>query len=91
MPHWVQAGLWAAAGLALAAPFSIYAMRQIRASKRLRTGAAFAAALLSSFAFYEARDRGAVEETEGETKRKKDDQSGDPPTLGGAPPLDKGT
>lgn len=86
--HWVQSGLWAAAGFVLAVPLSIYAMRHIRASRRLRTGAALAAVLLSSFAFYEARDRGAIEETESETKRKKDGQSGDPPTSGGETALD---
>jgi len=72
-------GLWALAGVAVALPLALYTMKRVRVSKRFRTGAAFAAALLSAFAWYEARDRGAIEESEHETKRKKDDQSGDPP------------
>lgn len=79
MPHWLQSALWSVAGIAAALPVALYATRHLRASKQLRVGAALAAVLLSSFAFYEARDRGAIEESEAETKRKKDDRSGDPP------------
>jgi hypothetical protein len=54
-------------------------MRRMRASKRLRMGAALASGLLFSFVFYEGKNRALIEESEDETKRKKDDQSGDPP------------
>jgi hypothetical protein len=80
--HWLQAALWSAAGIAIGLALALPTMRHLRWSKRLRTAAAFAAALLSSFAYFDTRDRAAIEETEGETKRKKDDQSGDPPKTG---------
>jgi hypothetical protein len=86
MTHGVLSALCALAGIILALPVALFTMGRIRASKRFRTGATFAAALLSSFAFYDARDRGCIEESEGETKRKKDDQSGDPPIPGDTTP-----
>jgi hypothetical protein len=71
---------WTFAGILIGLPLAILTMQKLRGSKRLRTGAAFAAVLLSSFAFQVPRDRGLVEESEDETKRKKDDRrSGDPP------------
>lgn len=76
----VPSALWALAGIILAFPVALFVMGRMRASKRFRTAATFAAVLLSSFGFYAPPDRGAIEETESETKRKKDDQSGDPPT-----------
>lgn len=88
MIHGVLSPLWAIAGIVLALPVALFVMGHLRASKRLRTGAAFAVALLSSFAFYSPPDRGAIEETENETKRKKDDQSGDPPTPDDTAPSD---
>ena len=79
--HWVVPSLWAVAGVLAGMVLGVVATKHLRASKRLRTGAAFAAALLSSFVWYDTRDRAAIEETENETKRKKDDQSGDPPEV----------
>jgi hypothetical protein len=77
--HVLQSILWTAAGIALGLALSLVTMQRLRASKRLRTGAAFVAVLLSSFAFHNPRDIGALEESEDETRRKKDNQSGDPP------------
>jgi len=75
---------WTFAGILIGLPLAILTMQRLRASKRLRTGAAFAAVLLSSFAFYNPNETAALEESEDETKRKKDDRSGDPPIPGGA-------
>ena len=80
--HWIQIAVWSAAGIVVGLCLAIPVMQRIRGSKRLRTGAAFAAALLSSFVFFDPRDRAAILESEAETKRKKDDRSGDPPSPG---------
>ena len=66
-----------AAGLAL----GIATMRSMRRSKR---GAAMvvASALFLSFGFFGGQQQEWVEESKDETKRKKDDRSGDPPIPG---------
>jgi hypothetical protein len=81
MIHSFLSVLLALAGIVLALPVALWMAKRLRASKQLRTGAAFAAVLLSAFAYYDPRDRSCIEESEAEAKRKKDDQSGDPPTA----------
>jgi hypothetical protein len=72
------------AGILIAIPVSIWATSGTRRAKR---GAGFvvASALLLSFPFIGDRGPELMEEANNETKRKKDAQSGEPPTAGGAP------
>ena len=70
--------LFAIAGVAVGLPLALYASRKFRRSK----GAAFASALFFSFGLIRPQQRDLMEEAQDQTKRKKDDRSGDPPTPG---------
>ena len=79
--------LWlavAVATLVVGIALGVATMRSIRRSKR---GAAFmvAATLFTSFAFLGGRQADWVEESKDETKRKKENPSGDPPVPDGGP------
>jgi len=72
--------LFAIAGLAFGLPLALYAARKFRRSK----GAALAGALFFSFGLIHPQQRDLMEEAQDQTKRKKDDRSGDPPEPGAA-------
>lgn len=69
----------AVAGILLAIPLSIWATTGKRRSKR-SAGFVVASALLLSFPFLGQRGPELIEEAKDETKRKKDAQSGEPPS-----------
>lgn len=70
-----------AAGLAIALPLSLLAMRLMRhANPKGTMAVASALMLFLSPVYTDKRSQDLVEETTRETKRKKDSQSGDPPT-----------
>jgi hypothetical protein len=60
-------------------------MRRVRQSKRFRIGAALTAAMFSFVTYRDPRERVCVEETECETRRKKEKGLGDPPDPDDAP------
>jgi heme/copper-type cytochrome/quinol oxidase subunit 3 len=76
-----QIFFWLIAALATAAlgvALGLAVMRSMRRSKR-GAGLVVASALFLSFGFLGGRQQEWVEESRDETKRKKDDRSGDPP------------
>jgi len=79
MTHWLAAAL----SLLVAIPAGLFlgltVMRRVRQSRRFRIGAALTAALFSFATYQDPRDRACVEETECETRRKKEKGLGDPP------------
>jgi hypothetical protein len=77
--HSFEIPLAAALGIALGLYLGIPVMRRIRTSKRFRIGAAITAGLFSFMTYQDPRGRRIVEESESETRRKKDKHAGDPP------------
>ena len=69
-------------GAAAAIAFSLYlglsVMGRVRRSKRFRIGAAMTAALFSFVTYRDPAERAPVEESEAETRRKKEKGAGDP-------------
>jgi hypothetical protein len=83
MAHTLAAALAAALSVLIAIPLGLLLgltmMRRIRQSRRFRVGAALTAALFSFATYQDPRERACVEETECETRRKKEKGFGDPP------------
>lgn len=73
--------LWILIGVSLGLWGGLWIMQRLRKSNR-HGGVALASALFFSFGFVDPRGRDLIEETSDETKRRKGDQSGDPPTPG---------
>jgi hypothetical protein len=80
--HWLEWPLSAVAGMAAGLFVALPVMRHVRKSKRFRIGASVVAALFSFATYRDPSERAAVEESEAETKRKKEKESGDPPNTG---------
>ena len=77
--HWLEFGLAAMASIAVGLFLGLLVMRRVRTSTRFRIGAVLTAALFSFVTYQDPGERAAVEESELETKRKKEKESGDPP------------
>ena len=73
------------AGLLLAIPLSLWATHKIRRDPKRSAGLVIASALLFSFPFLGGRGPETVDEAKDTTRRKKEDQSGEPPVPGGGP------
>jgi hypothetical protein len=80
MLHWIQSlVLVAVVGIPSGLMLGFLVMRRIRMSRRFRIGAVIAAGLFSFMTYRDPGERAAVDETESETSRTKEEKSGDPP------------
>jgi hypothetical protein len=80
MLHWIQSLiLVAVVGIPSGLMLGFLVMRRIRTSRRFRMGAVIAAGLFSFMTYRDPGERAAVDETESETHRTKEEKSGDPP------------
>ncbi len=83
MTHWLALALSLFVALPVGLYFGLTVMRRVRQSRRFRIGAALTAALFSFATYQDPRERACVEETECETRRKKEKGHGDPPDPDG--------
>jgi len=79
MMHWLAFALVPVAAIPMCLVLGVAVMQRVRQSKRFRIGALVAASLFSFVTYRDPGERARVEETEAETKRKKEKGIGDPP------------
>jgi hypothetical protein len=81
--HWLAFALAPVGAIPVGLILGLAVMRRIRQSKWFRIGALLAASLFSFVTYRDPGERARVEETESETRRKREEGIGDPPDVEG--------